>query len=150
MLLCFHHIYRKGESVVDGGKFQNISIIDNNDFLPPNSSVSACSKYQFVLVKRGGGRADESCVGSCSIGVSTGGCRASAATTLVTLTRDTCGLSCCWRLDRGHRCQHTRVHVSCVVTLSEAVDISAPGTFICWFLLLGHMDTCEVVRLKVM
>ena len=33
------------------GKFQNIR---NNDFVP-NSSVSACSKYQFVLVKRGGG-----------------------------------------------------------------------------------------------
>ena len=68
------------------GKFQNIR---NND-LVPNSSVSACSKYQFVLVKRGGGlTADESCVGSCSIGVSTGGCRASAATTLVTLTTET-------------------------------------------------------------
>ena len=67
------------------GKCQNIR---NNDFVP-NSSVSACSKYQFVLVKLGGGRADESCVGSCSIGVSTGGCWASAATILVTLTTQT-------------------------------------------------------------
>ena len=33
------------------GTFQNIR---NKDFVP-NSSVSACSKYQFVLVKRGGG-----------------------------------------------------------------------------------------------
>ena len=30
------------------------------------------------------------------------------------------------------------------MTLSEAADISAPGTFICWFPLLGHMVTCEV------
>ena len=67
------------------GTFQNIR---DNDFVP-NSSVSACSKYQFVLDGVARGRADESCVGSCSIGVSTGGCRASAATTLVTLTTQT-------------------------------------------------------------
>ena len=68
------------------GKFQNIR---NNDFVP-NSSFSACSKYQFVLEERGGGLTKVvSAVAVSECPLEAAHCRASAATTLVTLTTET-------------------------------------------------------------